>query len=99
MLTGRVTYGFGRLGQMDFPQGSDTGVTVSSPTFGLVQTPVAQWGAGEWALMLGGLYVAFAVTSTTSRGVRRARGALAGRRERLAREHEAAADYYKAKRK
>ena len=95
MLTGRVTYGFGRLGQMDPTQPSDTGITVASPDIGLVQTPVAQWGAGQWALVLGGLYALYAVTSTTKRGIRRVSGYREERRRRLARTHESYADYYK----
>lgn len=98
MLTGRVTYGFGRLGQMDFPQGSDTGITVIPPLTQstLVQNPISQWGAGEWAVVLGGMYVAYAVTSTTKRGVRRVRGYSEERKKRLARTHESYADYYKS---
>lgn len=99
MLTGRVTYGFGRLGQMDPTQPSDTTMTVVPANIAqstLVQEPVAQWGLGEWAVMLGGLYVAYAVTSTTKRGVRRVRGYREERKKQLSRKHESYADYYKS---
>lgn len=99
MLTGRVTYGFGRLGQMDPTEPSDTTITVIPPNIGqttLIQAPVAQWGLGEWAAVLGGLYVLYAVTSTTKRGVRRVRGYREERKKRLAKEHEAKADRYKS---
>lgn len=97
MLTGRVTYGFGRLGQVDDPSQPSDGVTVIPPSVAQspLQTPIAQWGMGEWAVALGLAYVAYSVTSTTKRGVRRVRGYQEERRKRLTRKHEAAADYYK----
>lgn len=97
MITGRVTYGFGRLGQVD-----QTSVLQAFPNpltdSSVVQTPIAQWGIGEYAVVGGALYMLYSVLTTTKRGVGRVRGAVQRRRERLAKQHQAAAEHYRAHR-
>lgn len=96
MLTGRFTYG---LGQVD-----STSVFSAFMNTPISQTPVAQnppiaWGGTEWLLVGIAAYVAFSVFTQTKRTVGRTRGYLSERRERLAREHEATAEYYRAKKR
>lgn len=91
MLTGRFTYG---LGQVD----SSSVFSAFQPSQSTVlQTPPAQWGAAEWITVAIAGYVVFSVFTQTKRTAGRARGYLAERRERLAREHEAHAEHYRAK--
>lgn len=94
MLTGRFTYGLGQVDStsvfsafMNTPPGQST----------VVQTAPAQWGTAEW-LTIGVVgYIALSVFTQTKRTVGKTRGYLEERRERLAREHEAEAERYRAK--
>jgi hypothetical protein len=95
MLTGRFTYG---LGQID-TQGDSTSVFQAFQQSTPAQTPPAQWTFGTWALVIGAGYVLWSVLRQTKQHVGRTRGYLAERRERLAREAEATADYYRAKKR
>lgn len=93
MITGRFTYG---MGQVD----SSSVFAAFQPTqSSVVQTAPAQWGTAEWLTVLGVGYVALSVFTQTKRTVGKTRGYLEQRRERLARQHEATAEYYRAKKK
>lgn len=102
MLTGRVTYvtGFGRLGQADNPEPVASTVlaplSVDLSQSSLAQVPTSQWGAGEWAIIIGGLFLLYSVTTTTRRGVARVSEYRQKRRKRLAEQHEAYAKQYRA---
>ena len=95
MVTGRITYGsgFGRLGQTD---SSSTSLSVipdlSQST--LLQNPVSQWGWGEWAVIGGGLFILYAVFTTTKRGVGGVQEFRTKRRKRIAKEARAIAEQY-----
>ena len=96
MLTGRFTYGLGQVDStsvfsafMNTPPGQST----------VVQTAPAQWGGAEWLTILVLGYVGLSVFSQTRRTVGKTRGYLSERRERLAREHEATAEFYRAKKR
>lgn len=94
MLTGRFTYG---MGQVDSTSVFSAFMSTPPAQSTVVQTAPAQWGATEW-LTIGILgYVALSVFSQTKRTVGKTRGYLAERRERLAREHETQAEYYRGK--
>ena len=94
MLTGRFTYG---LGQVDSTSVFSAFMNTPPAQSTVAQTPPAQWGATEW-LTIGIVgYVALSVFTQTKRTVGRTRGYLSERRERLVREHEATAEYYRAK--
>jgi hypothetical protein len=93
VLTGKFTYG---LGQVD-TQGDSTSVFQAFGQSTVAQTPPAYWGVGEWAMVLGVGYVLYSVFAQTKGHVKRTRGYFAERRERLAREHEAAAEHYRAR--
>ena len=96
MLTGRFTYG---LGQVDSSSVFSAFMSTPPGQATVVQTAPAQWGGTEW-LTIGILgYVLLSVFTQTKRTVGRTRGYLAERRERLAREAEATADYYRAKKR
>lgn len=95
MLTGRFTYG---LGQVD-SQGSSTSVFQAFGQSPVVQTAPAQWGGTEWLTILVLGYVGLSVFTQTKRTVGGTRSYLSERRERLAREHESYADYYRAKKR
>lgn len=96
MLTGRVSYGFGRLGQ----EPTDTSVMSAFPTplseSSLTQTPIAQWTTTDFAAAAGLLFAAYAVFATGKRGVRRTTGFLQQRKVRKSKQHQALSDYYRA---
>lgn len=94
MLTGRFTYG---LGQVESTSVFSAFNPLTQTSAG--QTAPAQWGGMEW-LTVGILgYIALSVFTQTKRTVGRTRGYLQERRERLAREHEAHAEFYRAKKR
>ena len=51
---------------------------------------------GEWTVALGGLAVLYSVFSTGRRGYQRVQGYRYQRKKKLARQHEAAGEYYGA---
>lgn len=93
MLTGRFTYG---LGQVDSSSVFSAFMSTPPGQSTVVQTPPVLWGSTEWLTILVLGYVAFSVFAQTKRTVGRTRGYLSKRRERLAREHEASAEHYRA---
>lgn len=100
MLTGRITYGMGQaLDAYGMPVASSGGGGMFQTPIAqsaVAQTPIAQWGGGEWFMAGLAAFVLFSVFTTTRRGVGRARGYLAERRKRLSRRAEAEAEYYRA---
>jgi hypothetical protein len=104
MLTGRFTYGIGRLGRLGQTEPVDT--TIYAPTMSplglsvsessLAQMAPAQWGLGEWAVIGAGILVLYSVTSTTKRGVRGVADWRTRRRKKLAEQHESYAKGYRA---
>lgn len=99
MLTGRFTYGLGQTGDATEPVAVGnmySPVAVDLTQSSIAQVAPAQWGMGEWAMVLGGMWVLYSVTSTTKRGVRRVQSYREQRKKRLVAKHEASADYYKS---
>lgn len=99
MLTGRITYGLGQaLDEYGQPVVTASSIPAALAQSSVFQSAPAQWGAGEWAVVLGGFFVLYSVFSTSKRHVGQVRGTLQRRRQRLAEQHEAAAKHYRASR-
>jgi hypothetical protein len=97
LITGRFTYGLGQqpldsFGMPVSPGFFSTPLSQSS----VVQTAPAQWGWGEWALVLGLGYLAFSILFTTKTGAGHVRGWYGRRKKRLAEYHKREAEHYES---